>query len=184
MEDCESLMWVQSHAKAFPYFTRFISGLKIKLHASRFNMFPPWAWKFGWGSAQDFTANSFWKELCVYFIPPNSCFAASREEREGRARMGEMILIPREALTRENRNWTERPRQTDIRSETVPTVARSERRKRVGGIKQLTCTALWGMWVPLTTASLPNKQALSWQCKTNTNVSLISGAHVGSKVQK
>lgn len=112
---------MQIHAKAFPYFTRFISGLKIKLHASSFNMVVPWAWTFGWGSAQDFTANSFSKELCVYFISPNSCFVASREEREGRAWMGEMILIPREALTRENRNWTERPRQTEIRSETVPT---------------------------------------------------------------
>lgn len=78
--------------------------------------------------------------------------------------MGEMILIPREALTRENRNWTERKRErqiSEVRLSPLVTVAKSERRKRVGGIKQLTWTALWGMRVSLTTGSWPNKQALS-----------------------
>lgn len=78
--------------------------------------------------------------------------------------MGEMILIPREALTRENRNWTERKRErqiSEVRLSSLVTVAKSERRKRVGGIKQLTWTALWGMRVSLTTGSWPNKQALS-----------------------
>lgn len=157
-------------------------------------MFMPWRLKLGRGSAQDFTANIFSKELCVYFISPNSCLKASGDEREERAKTGEMSPTPwgtnpgKQELDGER--GRDGARQTSafgkikhVRLSPLVSVARSERRKRVGGIKQLTWTALWGMWVSLTTVSLPNKQALSWQCKTNRNVSLISGPHsVSSKV--
>lgn len=171
-------------AKVLPYFTWFISGFKIKVEASSFIMSTPGALRLGWDSSQDFTLNSFSKELCVYFISPNSCFTASRDRWEERARMGERILILRGTIPGKqeidgdtewdgHQQWKFR----HVRLSPLMTVARSERRKRVGGIKQLTWTALWGMWVSLTTASLPNKQALSWQCKTNRSIFLISGLH-------
>lgn len=120
----------QIKANAFPYFTRFIRSFKIKVHARSFIMFVPWALKLGWGSPQDFTANSFAKELWVYFILPNSCFTASWDGREERARMGERIPIPR-GTDLGKQEWEgetegDRHRQRKLRLSPLMTVVRRE----------------------------------------------------------
>lgn len=118
-------------------------------------------------SPADFTANNFSKDLGGFF--------SAWVKQLFRGRMGRVRGEAQEGRDDSNKSaWeAERQKQTtkggrttdagtqqewiqtqeDIHTWSIVSLARSKRR-RAGGIKQLTWTALWGMWVSLATVGI------------------------------